>query len=138
MILSATRRLSLGLDALDYRQTASITPDWERWAKFGRGAYYVILHDCRVQIAQPDVVAQLKVGELWYSELHVTHPQFFVGDGTQEAPIFDQFWNAGLKAAELGLTDGWRTPTSLDAYPSDADSLLDELKGGSDATPHDV
>ena len=128
-MLDATKRLSLGLDALDYRQTASITPDWERWGKFGRGAYYVILHDCRIAwptLGNPSGEAMLKAGSLYHSDLHVTHPQRFVGDGTQESPIFDQFWNAGLKAAELGMS-GWQR----NAPAPDSDSLLDELKGGS-------
>lgn len=141
-MLDATKRLSLGLWALDYVQTASITPDWERWGKFGRGAYYVILHTCKFAgktvDGKPHLFTAMR-GDLWHSSLHVTTPQRFVGDGTQESPVFDQFWNAGLKAHELEQAEqalpadqAMAARVKKARMVLDADAVLDELKGGSD------
>lgn len=100
MTTSAKLQLEAGLWALDYIQTASKSPLWTRWGKFGRGAFYV----------QAD-------GTLQFSPLHLTEPQDFVGTPKTRSPIFDQFWNAGAKALEL----------QKESVSLNADQMLDEL-----------
>lgn len=126
-MLSAADRLIFGLEALDYAETNSISPDWRRFGKFGRGAYYVILRNCKISNAQGikgDRVAQLIMNDLWHSDLHILSPRIFVGDGTQDSPIYEQIWAAGLKAQ--AAHEGLRYVREIKHL--DADKLLDELE----------
>lgn len=113
--------LAAGLEAQDWRETASISADWRRFGKFGRGAMYVILHDCKVAPGP----LHLKAGELWFSDLHLLTPQVEV-----VGPILDQVFDAGCKAQPAfgrGRTEQNRRSVSIDA-----DKALDELIGGSE------
>ena len=105
--------LAAGLESQDWRETASITADWRRFGKFGRGAAYVVLHDCRIS---PGIA--LRAGELWFGPLHKLTPEVEV-----VGPMLDQVFDAGCRAGES------RRPSTR----IDADTALDELTGGSDA-----
>lgn len=85
-------QLAAGLEAQDWRETASITGDWRRFGKFGRGAYYIILHDCRLQHRDRTgpIDLQLRKGELWFGPLHRQWPEMQV-----VGPILDQILAQG-------------------------------------------
>lgn len=121
-------RLALGLWALDFVETASKGP-WRRFAKFGRAgmegeAYYVMTGSYtnwpneEGKFAHPD--------ELWHSSIRITEPVNFVGSPTSALshPIFEQIWQAGWKAHQLG-PDPWKK------VKIDPDAALNELIGGS-------
>lgn len=77
-------RLIAGLEAQDWRETASRGP-WRRWAKFGRGAMYVI--------SRPGFYRGSHLWEgLWFSEIHQAEPVHAV-----VGPILDQLLAAGDK-----------------------------------------
>lgn len=107
-----TEVLISGLEAQDWRETASITADWRRFGKFGRGAMYIILCDCKVAPGP----LHLKAGELWFSDLHLLTPQVEV-----IGPILDQVFDAGCSRPLAGVQARRRI---------DADEALDELIGG--------
>ena len=77
---SLEQRLAAGLEAQDWRETASRGP-WRRWAKFGRGAMYVL----------PSHTKPGSAG-LYFSELHIMEPQDMV-----VGPIYDNVLAAGDK-----------------------------------------
>lgn len=142
-MISTHDRLCLGLWALDYIETATGGP-WRRFAKFGRAqmegsAYYVMEGEWKPYIsprmALPD--------ELWYSPIRFTVPEVFIGSATEAGqPIFEQFWQAGWKAYQMGFpveSINSRFDTRLVKQPAirakirasiDPDAALDELKGG--------
>lgn len=84
--MSIEQKLCAGLLAQDWDETASITADWRRFGKFGRGAMYVIVHDCR--LSMDDI--HLKAGELWFSELRFKWPAVKV-----EGPIRESILGMG-------------------------------------------
>lgn len=86
--MSIEQKLCAGLLAQDWDETASITADWRRFGKFGRGAMYVIVHDCCILHQDQELV--LKVDELWFSELRFRQPHVKV-----EGPIRDSILNMG-------------------------------------------
>lgn len=85
--------LRRGLEAQDWVQTASITADWERWGKFGRGAMYLILQSCRIASAGQSL--ELPANSLWFSDLHEKQPRIPVSQ-----QIFEQVVIAGLQAGK--------------------------------------
>lgn len=81
-------RLVAGLEAQDWQETASRGP-WRRFAKWGRGAYYLI---CQQTTSHSDQDKDCLPGELWFSELYESWPRFKV-----TGPILDQLLLAGDK-----------------------------------------
>lgn len=89
------QRLIAGLEAQDWRETASVSNNWRRFGKFGRGAMYVgtpveahgqrFYNEC--------IAAPCSVTGLAFSELHQRTPQFPV-----TGPILEQILAAGDKA----------------------------------------
>ena len=106
-------RLRAGMEAQDWRQTASASSKWERWGKFGRGAYYIILEPCRVQDHKPQTSFICRPGNLYWSPLHEREPFCPV-----EGPVLDTL----LKAGDAALK---RNPP-----PIDAEALLINLMDG--------
>lgn len=97
-------RLEAGLESQGWLQTRSRSASWNRWAKFGRGAMYVL---------DPEINDRPKGSLLWFSELHITEPQVPV-----YGPIYEQVLLAG---------DAW-----LAQSKPDTEALLIELMYRSD------
>lgn len=98
---SRSAQLIRGLEAQDWRETASITPDWRRFGKFGRGAAYVILHDCTIgACSQPKGVIHLREGELWFGPLHKLSPELPV-----VGPTLEQVLAAGASSIKQDAVD---------------------------------
>lgn len=81
-------RLVAGLEAQDWQETASRGP-WRRFAKWGRGAMYVLQP---TGIGVPCEAAPCTVNGLAFSELCETWPEYAV-----VGPIYDQLLLAGDK-----------------------------------------
>lgn len=94
--MTSPAALAAGLEAQDWRETASITGDWRRFGKFGRGevgALYVIEHDCSAIVHEESSSAKwahLRRGELWCGPLYKQTPVFLV-----VGPILEQVLKAG-------------------------------------------
>lgn len=89
------KQLIAGLEAQDWRETASVSCDWRRFGKFGRGAVYIVEHDHRITVWNDNSRQEhvLRAGELWFSPLHQQTPQVPV-----VGPILEQVLGAGQKA----------------------------------------
>lgn len=98
--MPSEHQLIAGLEAQDWRETASISCDWRRFGKFGRGAAYVILHDCKVSQPAAGGVVTPRAGELWFSPLHQQAPQVQV-----IGPILEQVLAAGRVDSTALLID---------------------------------